>query len=82
MREYEALLERRLSAQEYTLYNTAAVVCAVYNVNRDTKRHPDPFTPEEFIGKKKKTKEQTPEQMLEVVKGLHVVFGGRSTTEE
>jgi len=82
MREYEALLERRDSGREFKLYNSAAVVCAIYNVNRDTKRHPDPFTPEEFLGKKKDQGKQTPEQMLEMVKVLHAAFGGRPPVEE
>jgi hypothetical protein len=81
MREYEALLQRRDSGQEFKLYNAAAIVCAIYNVNRDTKRHPDPFTPEEFLGKKKIPKQQTPEQMLEMVKALHAAFGGRPPVE-
>ena len=81
MREYEAILDRRSSAREFQLYNSAAVVCAIYNVNRDTRRHPDPFTPEEFLGKKKLPAQQTPEQMLEMVKVLHAAFGGRTPVE-
>lgn len=76
MREYDALLRRRNALQESETYRAAFIVSSIYNVNRDQKRHPDPFLPEDFMVKRA-TSKQTPEEMLEMVKHLHAAFGGR-----
>jgi hypothetical protein len=80
MREYDALLRRRNAHQEAETYRAAFIVSSIYNVNRDTKRHPEPFTPEDFMGKRASDK-QTPEEMLDMVKHLHAAFGGRAPVE-
>jgi len=54
------------------------VVCAIYNVNRDTQKHPKPFTPQDFIPSKVRVqkKSQSPEEMLTMVRMLNAAFGG------
>ncbi len=79
MREFDALLKRRNANQEADTYRAAFIVSSIYNVNRDPKSHPDPFRPEDFIGRKKA--KQTPEEMLEMVKGLHAAMGGKPPEE-
>lgn len=80
MREYDALLRRRNALQEAEMYRAAFIVSAIYNVNRDTKRKPEPFRPEDFMAKRA-TNKQTPDEMLEMVKHLHAAFGGRPPEE-
>jgi len=76
MREYDALLRRRNMNQEGEMYRAAFIVSSIYNVNRDVKKKPEPFRPEDFMAKRA-TSKQTPEDMLEMVKHLHAAFGGR-----
>jgi hypothetical protein len=80
MREYDALLRRRNSHQEAEMYRAAFIVSSIYNVNRDTKYHPKPFMPEDFMAKRA-TDKQTPNEMLEMVKHLHAAFGGKPPEE-
>jgi hypothetical protein len=77
-REYEALLARKRVAKEGDDYRTAAIICATYNVWRDSRS--DPLTPADIIGKKKK-ETQSPEDMLRMVKSLHATLGGKAPVE-
>jgi hypothetical protein len=72
-REYEALISRKQVEQRGEDYRTAAIICATYNVWRDSK-YP-PLTPEDILGKQEKM--QTVEDMLVMVKQLHVAMGGK-----
>jgi len=76
MREYDALLRRRNALQEAETYRAAFIVSSIYNVNRDSRKRPEPFLPEDFMAKRA-TSKQTPEDMLEMVKHLHAAFGGK-----
>ena len=62
------------------MYRAAFIVSSIYNVNRDSKRHPEQFRPEDFMAKRATCK-QTPEAMLEMVKHLHAAFGGKPPEE-
>lgn len=78
MRQFYALLERKLLHTESNSLNAASIVCAIYNVNRDTKKHPKPFTPQDFMPGKARMqkKSQSPDEMLVMVKMLNAAFGG------
>jgi len=54
------------------------VAATIANVNRDPKRQKKPFRPQDFMPRwePEKRKEQTWEEQLEVVRMLHVAFGG------
>ena len=68
-------MKRRNANNEADNYRAAFVVSSIYNVNRDTKRHPEPFRPEDFIGGKKA--KQSPESMMAAARGIAVAFGGK-----
>lgn len=76
-REYEALIARKQVEQRGEDYRTAAIICATYNVWRDSKQ--PPLVPEDILGGKDKT--QTVEDMLAMVKMLHVALGGSPPEE-
>lgn len=80
MREFDALLRRRNALQEAEMYRASFIVSAIYNVNRDTRKRPEPFTPQDFMGKRA-TEKQTPNEMFEMVKHLHAAFGGKPPEE-
>jgi hypothetical protein len=51
----------------------AALICSVLaEINRDKKKRPKPFTPQDFMPKKKLTKEQ----MMNNAKALTMMLGG------
>jgi hypothetical protein len=74
MREYNALCKRRRAHEEAKTYRSASIICSIYNVNRG--KDQDPVTPDDLMGKKKA--KQTPEQILESVKSLHAMLGGKT----
>jgi hypothetical protein len=54
----------------------AGQICSIVaNVNRDPKKRPDPYKPQDFMPKKK-TKRMTAKQIKTVIKG---VFGGTTS---
>lgn len=62
MPEVNHLVER-ISNNEYeSYYRAALIVSAIYNVNRDSKKTPKAYTPEDIIGKREQ-QERTPDEM-------------------
>lgn len=55
-------------------YRTAMICSIIAEVNRDHKKRKKPFTPNDFMPKKKV--KLTDEQMLEQIKSLNIAFGG------
>lgn len=79
-REFEAAALGHVAVASRRTYEVAVIVAAIYNTTRATNRQPL-FTPEHFLSGGGKPAQparlaQTPEEMLAVVKGLHVAFGG------
>ena len=54
-------------------YRAAMIVSAIYNVNRDSSKRKEPYTPEDILGGSKQTSE---EKMVEKAKVLTEFFGG------
>ena len=52
------------------------IVAAIYNVNRDTKKKKEPYTPAEILGE---TKQKTVD-MVETAKTLTEFYGGEVRT--
>lgn len=53
------------------------LACLIANANRDTKKHPRPFTPKDFIPDyERRGKEQTPEEMIQVARMWNAMYGG------
>lgn len=71
-REFNALVQRENERQKADNYRAAFIVSSIYNVNRDSKKHPEPFTPEDFLSKKKR--KQSPSQMLGIARQLESTF--------
>lgn len=62
--EYGALLNKLNESERRQNYRAAMVVSAIFNVNRDPKKRKNPYTPEEILGEKGRSREQTPEGLL------------------
>lgn len=74
MREIDALLERYRLSLEREDYHSALICAVLANINRDPKKGKT-FTPADFMPSKvKPRRKQTPEEMLEVVKGWQARF--------
>jgi hypothetical protein len=55
-------------------YRAAMIVSAIYNVNRDTTKRKEPYTPEDILGESKQGSEE--EKLVEKAKVLTEFFGG------
>ena len=53
-------------------YRAAMIVAAIYNVNRDTSKRKEPYTPEDILGKSKNSEDK----LIEKAKVLTEFFGG------
>lgn len=72
--QFYALSQRHKQERELKMLDSASIVAAIYNVNRDPKKRKRPFSPYDFMPKEKV--EKSPEELLEQVKILHRMFGG------
>ena len=59
----EALDEWR-ARERAAAYNAAMICASLYNCHRDSKTHPDPFTPDDFLPRIEKPKPPTPPEVL------------------
>jgi hypothetical protein len=73
-----------LRRQEMEDWRTAMVVSTLCEINRDRKKRPKPYTPEDFMPQKKQQKKQkepakprSTQRMRETVEYLNKAFGGR-----
>lgn len=87
MREFDALLKRERRRQEEALYlaclTGGLAASASYNATGATKQDGGFFTPADFLPThKEQTPEQTPEQMLAIVKLMNAAFGGERTVHD
>jgi len=71
--EYEALLKRRELEFERQNYHAALVCSVIANVFRDKKQRA--FKPADFMPSQKPKRRQTPEQMIEIIKGWQAFYG-------
>jgi hypothetical protein len=53
-------------------YNTAVIISAIYNTVRDSKKQKKPYTPEDFLPKKKRTAKE----LLNQATAINELFGG------
>lgn len=75
MREFVALADRHMLAQERLDYRSAIICSTLANVHRDPKS--EPYSPFDFMpGKGEQKIEQTTDDMLRTVKLLNAAFGG------
>lgn len=72
-REFDALRGRFNDSNDWLNYRAALVCSVVANVFRG--KNVKPFKPDDFMPKRK-TKDQTPEQILATVELLNAAFGG------
>ena len=52
-------------------------MAAIYNVNRDPKKRKNPYTPEEILGEKGRSREQTPEGLALQARVITGKLGGK-----
>lgn len=75
--EYGALLNRLNESERRQNYRAAMVVSAIFNVNRDPKKRKKPYTPEEILGEKEHSQEQTPEGLALQARKITGQLGGK-----
>lgn len=77
LKQFCALAGRHTARLEREDYRAALVCSVLANVNRDEKKRRQPFTPEDFMpGKARPQKQQTTDDMLNMVKVLNAALGG------
>ena len=78
MREFSALSDRCKDVQAWLNYRAALICTVMANMWRDPKSKA--LTPEDFMPGKR-TKQQTPEQMLDVARMQTIARGGKIVEE-
>ena len=66
--EFEAIQEGDRIRDKRSWQRTALLCAVIANCNRDKKKKPSPYKAADFMPREQKA--QTPEQMLEIMKGL------------
>jgi len=73
--QFHSLAKEYASEQEMLNYRGAMICSIIAEVNRDRKKRSKPFTPNDFMPKKKKMK-LTGEQMRDQIEALNIALGG------
>lgn len=73
--QFNSLAKLYASEQETLNYRVALVCSVIAEVNRDKKKRSKPYTPSDFMPKKKKMK-LTGEQMMDQIKAVNIALGG------
>lgn len=79
-RDWQAYFAIEPFGEEAAFYRSGIVAATIANVNRDTKTHPEPFSPADFMPKSKRREEEAEKQPAtreELIGGLESVFGER-----
>ena len=71
-RDFMRLVKRFEAKVERDSYNVAIIISAIYNTVRNEKKRKKPYTPEDFLPKKKKTQKD----LLNQAESLNEMFGG------
>lgn len=72
--QYDSLAKEYVSEQEMLNYRGALICSIIAEVNRDPKKRSKPFTPSDFMPKKKM--KLTDKQMTDQIKALNIALGG------
>lgn len=56
-------------------YRGALICSVIAEVNRNKKKRPRPYTPKDFMPRKRKAV-LTDKQMMDQIKGINIAFGG------
>jgi hypothetical protein len=76
MVEFSALVERH-KEEQHGMYYRAAMVCSlIAETNRDKKKHPKPFTPDDFMPKAKKSRRMSDAKMSDALGVINSLLGG------
>lgn len=80
--EYNKMVKGYSKRRRNNLYGFAMVTAALYEVNRDRKRRPKPFTPNDFMPKEelKLKPKQTVDEQIAIVRMLNLAFDGKDST--
>jgi len=70
--EFLDVVEGFNKRREYDRYNVAVIIAAIYNTIRNPKKQKEPFKPEDFLPKKKKTQKD----LIKQAEMLTELYGG------
>lgn len=78
MAQFNALCGKYLARVEREDYRSALICSVIANVNRDSKRRPKPFMPQDFMLTKtgRTARTQTTDEMLAMAKAWNAALGG------
>lgn len=74
--QFSALLKRRSIELERQDFHAAQICCTLANIFRDKKSKA--YQPADFMPNPKRKTKQTPDQMLEIVKGWQAFYGKKT----
>ena len=75
MAQFDALAERYATERESLDYRAALICSVIAEVNRDRKKRSKPYTPNDFMPKRRRGS-STGEQMMNQVKAMNIALGG------
>jgi len=77
LRQYDALVKRLIFNNELRQWETARLMAAIYEQNRNPKKKPSAFSASDFMPRK-----NDPSSLLEKVKGINRMLGGKMIPKE
>lgn len=78
LKEFNALSERYKDTESRLDYRAALICTVLAEINRDRKKRPKPFKPDDFMPQKPK-KKLKPEQMVKSLEVITQMMGGEIT---
>jgi hypothetical protein len=70
LEQFNALLDRWESEQEWENYRVALICSVLCNINKG--KNTKAFSPKDFMPYKQKPKQQTPQEMLNIIQGFQM----------
>jgi hypothetical protein len=77
--QLDSLIKRHNDREEWLDYRTGLVCAIIANVNRDSKKKPEPFTPQDFMPQReqKPERELSPDDLLLQMRIMNAAAGGK-----
>jgi len=75
--QFDALVRRKMANEERQDYRAALICSVLANAFRDKKKRRKPFTPADFVPKKRLRRKQTWQQQLRIIELLNIALGGK-----
>jgi len=81
LKEFVALQERNKIEIDWLNWRTGSICSVLANINRDSSKHPDLFTPQDFMPQLKE-EEESPNKILGKLRLWNAAMGGTEIIRE